>query len=372
MNRLVRTTVVLVVVAIGACGKGAPHVGAEEGLGVQRWSWHAPPPASVGMPAADGAGSVATRSHTVVLAFAPDGHIRWQTSRLGVREETPALTPDLAIVPADDGIVAFDRNTGRVRWDTALGGNVMTPEPEEAVSTPVLAPRTVLACVSGGGLVALDLNTGAVRWRQQLAGRSDGPPATDGRTVVASWDPEQGNDAGIVAFDVVTGEQRWAERLDAGGVSAPAIAGHSQAMAVVVDHDLAAKAFDLSTGNQLWKAAVGGAGSPDVPPLAVAADRVLVADRLAGLTLFDNRGRRLWSTRTDGAAVRGGPAGPDAGGRYVMPLYDGTVLVAGPGHRARTVDAPGGLANGVAVTPDGDVLVSTAQGEDNQLVAYRP
>jgi streptogramin lyase len=30
------------------------------------------------------------------------------------------------------------------------------------------------------------------------------------------------------------------------------------------------------------------------------------------------------------------------------------------------------LANGVVVTPDGAVLVSSAQGDDNQLVAFDP
>ena len=37
-----------------------------------------------------------------------------------------------------------------------------------------------------------------------------------------------------------------------------------------------------------------------------------------------------------------------------------------------SVEAPGGLANGVALAPDGTVLLSSAQGDDDQLVAYWP
>lgn len=372
MTRPLTKLVALALVALAACGPVAAHDGGEAGLGVQRWSWHAPYPAGVGMPVADGDGSAATRSHTVVLSFAPDGLVRWQADRLGVREETPALTSDLVIVPADDGVVAFERSSGRVRWDTVLGGDVMRPDIDEAASTPVVTGHTVLTCLGGGVLVALDLDTGAVRWRRHLPGRTDGPPAAAGSTVVTSWEPDRGDGAGIGGFDLETGERRWTASLRAGGVSAPAITRGPQPVAVVVDDDLAAKAFDISTGKQVWRAGVGGAGSPEVPPLAVGADRVLVADRLAGLTLLDKRGRRLWSTRADAAAVRGGPAGPDAGGRYVMPLYDGKVLAAGPGHKARTVDAPGGLVNGAVVTPDGIVLVSSTQGDDNQLAAFDP
>jgi outer membrane protein assembly factor BamB len=139
---------------------------------------------------------------------------------------------------------------------------------------------------------------------------------------------------------------------------------------VVVDDDLAAKAFDLDSGGQRWTAGVGAAGSPEVPPLAFADGRVLVADRLAGLTMLDASGRKVWSARADAAAVRGGPAGPALGGRYALPLANGRVLLAGPGRGSTTMEPPGGLANGLALGADGRLFVATARGDDNQLVAY--
>jgi hypothetical protein len=143
-------------------------------------------------------------------------------------------------------------------------------------------------------------------------------------------------------------------------------------LAVTVDHDLAAKAFDLGEGRQEWATKVGGAGSPEVPPLPRADGRVLVADRDADLALLDAKGKRVWSSPGSGAAMRGAPTGPTSAGTYALVLYEGTVQLSGPGQGRRTVNAPGGLANGAAVAPDGTLLVASAQGKDNQLVAYGP
>ena len=354
-----------VVSLVGACGGAHTGRSVAADPGPVRWRWHAPQPASVGMPAADERGSVVTYSHTVLVSLAPDGVVRWEMRRLGVREEASLLTPDLVVVPADDGLVAVDRATGHTRWDTRIG---------DKASTPVLAGVLVVTCGSSGSLVAVDLGTGAVAWRADLRGRAEGPPATDGRTVVATWEPEKGEGAGVTAVDAATGAERWAAPLRAGGVSGPAIihADGGRSFVVAVDDDLAATAFDLGDGRRLWAAHVDGAGEAEVPPLPLAGGRVLVADRRAGLSLLDATGRRLWSSPASAAATRGGPVGPALGGRYVPSLYNGRVLLAGPGHRASTVEAAGGLANGVALGPGGVVLIASAQGRENQLVAYGP
>jgi outer membrane protein assembly factor BamB len=176
----------------------------------------------------------------------------------------------------------------------------------------------------------------------------------------------------MTSFDARTGEARWTADLRAGGVSAPAVSRGpaGSAVAVAVDDDLAAKAFDLVDGRPRWTVPVGAAGSPEVPPLPLADGRVLVADRLAGLTLIDGNGKRAWNARVEGAAIRGGPVGPTIDGRYALPLVDGQFFVAGPDRSTRTVRPPGGVANGVAVAPGGRLYVSTARGPANQLAAY--
>jgi len=363
---------VAALVLLGACGGGARATGGPP-LGTVRWRWRPPPGASVGMPVAGADGVAATFSHTFVIALRGDGTEEWRARRLGVREETPLLTRELVVVPADDGLVAIDRATGRVRWDTHTGGDVQRPDPDDATSTPVGDGASVFTCLSRGALVALDAGSGAVRWRTPLAGRSDGPPATDGRTVIATWDPDEGDGGGIGAFDAVTGQPRSTAPLTGGAVSAPALVriDHGRTLAVTVDHDLAAKAFDVADGRRVWATRIGGGGSPEVPPLGLAHGQTLVADRVGGLTLLDARGHRLWSTRVHAAAVRGGPVGPVGAGVYALPLYDGKVLLAGPGHGTAVVDAQGGPVSGAAVGPGNTLLVSSAQGRDDQLVAYR-
>jgi outer membrane protein assembly factor BamB len=188
---------------------------------------------------------------------------------------------------------------------------------------------------------------------------------------LVAWEPERGASAGLSAFDVTDGALRWTAPLRAGGVSAPVVisAPGGSPLTVVVDADLAAKAFDLADGARRWAVPVGGAGAPEVPPLALSHGGVLVADRLAGLTLVDGDGKQVWTTRVDGAAIQGGPVGPTLDGRYALPLVDGQVLLAGPDLRTSMVQPPGGVANGVAAT-GATLYVTTARGPANQLVRY--
>jgi outer membrane protein assembly factor BamB len=335
---------------------------ASDAPGPVRWRWRAPVPASVGMPAADATAVAATYGHMRLVLFGVDGTKRWEAERLGLREEAPLLTADLVVVPADDGLVAVDRARGRIRWDARFG---------ETSATPVRVGSLAITCTVEGSVVAVDLASGAVAWRMSVPGAAEGPPATDGHTVVVSWEPERGTDAGLTAVDGITGSLRWSGRLRAGGVSGPAVVAPAEgdAFVVVVDDDLSAKAFDLATGRSRWALGVGSAGSPEVPPLVLPGGRVLVADRLAGLTLVDAAGKKMWSTRADAAAVQGGPVG-SAGRRFALPLANGRILLAGPGTASATVQPPGGVVNGLASALGGPLFVATARGDDNQLVAY--
>jgi outer membrane protein assembly factor BamB len=317
------------------------------------------------MPAADRGGVAATYGHLRLVLFSATGGVQWQAERLGLREEAPLLLPDVVVAPADDGLVAVDRGSGHIRWDSRVG---------EEAATPVVAGGLVVMCTGDGSLVGLDLATGQVVWRLRLPGRAEGPPATDGVSVAVTWEPDEGPVAGMTVVEAATGRVRWTVRLRAGGVSGPAIATSAPGgdFAVVVDDELQAKAFDLRTGRRRWAVGLGGAGSPEVPPLALAAGRVLVADRLAGLTLVDADGRRTWHARVGGAAVRGGPVAVGRDGPFALPLWSGRWLVSGPGRRPTTFQPPGGIVSGVAVGAGGALVVSSAQGDDNQLVVFQP
>ena len=353
----------VLLVACGARSSGGGRVQPSKGpvpevLDLQEaWVWTAPAPGSVGMPAADPAAVAVThgRQHLVLLDGA--GKVRWQADRIGLRDVAPLLTADLVVAATDDGVAAYDRDGGRLRWEARLG---------ERANTPVVSGGRVVVTTWEGSLVALELGDGKVAWRAKLGGDALGPAAAAGSTVVATFDT--GRVAGAVAVDAATGRQRWAVSLVAGGVSAPAIAPGA-GVVLAVAGDVAVHGLSLADGSERWRREVEGAGSPEVPPLPLPDGTVLAAHRQGGVVLFDpGDGAVRWQASSDGAAVRGGPAGPGPGGWFALPLDDGRLFLAW-GEAVTDLRDPPGLVSGVAAGPGGSLLVATGQGKANSLTA---
>ncbi|MEA2826435.1 MAG: outer membrane protein assembly factor BamB [Actinomycetota bacterium] len=326
------------------------------------WRWPAPPPGNVGMPAADGKGVAATYGHLGVVLLGLDGTRRWELERLGLRDVAPALTADLVVAATEEGVLAVDRASGRLRWDTPLG---------ERANTPVIAGGLAVVSTWEGSLIALDLADGHVVWRTALPGPALGPAATDGTAVAVTWESTPGDAAGAVVVDAADGRQRWSVPLEPGGVGGPAIVAlpaESTSVVVAVAGDIAAHALDLADGSERWRAEAEGKGSPEVPPLPLGGE-VLVAHRLAGLMLLDaGTGAEQWIGSADGAAVRGGPAGLGPDGPFAFAIDDGRLFLVGPGLEPRLLDWPGRVS-GVAMTADGRVLVGTREAGANYLIA---
>lgn len=372
MRRAVSFLVLVLVLPFAAAACGGPGPGPSPGVGSndarslqQRWRWGAPPPSSVGMPGADGEGVAVTFGHSHVTLLDAGGRVRWTVDRTlddpSVRDVAPRLTSDTVLVPTEEGLLALDRGTGTSRWEARTG---------ERANTPVLAGGRAVVSTWEGSLVAFDLATGRVDWRTALPGVALGPAAGDDGVVVATWEAEHGAGAGAVAVDPAGGRQRWAVPLPDGGVGGPGLVGApGGGLVVVVAGDIAAHALALDSGEERWSTPLEGAGSPEVAPIDAGGNAMLVAHRLGGLALLEADGGRVrWTAASDGAAVRGGPAGPGPGGAYALPLDDGRVLVAGPGRPARLLDPPGRVS-GVAAGPSGVLLVATRETTENGLAA---
>lgn len=341
----------------GVTGDGQPAASALRLTQVS--SWPTPDQSSAGMPAADGQGIAVLSGRQRLTVLDKEGTVRWEVERVGLRDVAPGLTDALVLAPTDDGLVAYDRATGRERWAAVLG---------DRANTPVVAGGRVVTTTWDGSFLAVDVATGKEAWRMRLGGAALGPPAAAGGTAVATFD--SGRAAGAASVDVDTGRQRWAVRLPPDGVSSPAISTATGTVVMVVG-DVSARGLSLDDGSERWRRPLEGSGSPEVPPLALDDGRVLVGHRLAGLVMVDGRdGRVEWEADVDDAAVRGGPAGPGPNGWFALPLNNGRVMLAGPG-RTTDVRQPPGLTSGVAAGPDRLLVVGIGQGAENGLSALR-
>ena len=311
------------------------------------------------MPAADEREVAFTYGHGHLVLLDAKGQVRWDVARLGLRDVAARLTGDLVVAATDDGMAAFRRADGSKVWDTALAARA---------NTPVVVGRLAVTSTWEGQLVGLGLADGKVAWKAPLPGGSVGPPASDGMTVAATWQREDGSAAGAIAVDGATGRTRWAAAVESGGVSGPAVT--PDGAVVFVGGDLAAHALHLADGKERWRTALRGAGSPEVPPVAVGADSVLVAHRLGGLDLLHTAtGRRQWQVATEGIAVRGGPvAGPE--GSFALPLDDGRLVLAGPTRATQSLQAPNRIS-GVVAGPGGLLVAATRGAAVNSVQATR-
>ena len=322
----------------------------------QAWRWDAPPSGSVGMPASDGHSVAFTYGHLGLVLLEGEGREAWRALRPGLRPTAPLLTPTLVAAATEDGVVAYRRADGHERWHAALG---------ERANSPVEISGVMVVTTWEGSVIGLDLEDGAVLWRISLGGVALAPPVGEGFTAVATWEAEGGEAAGILAVDSRTGARQWDRPLAPGGVSGP---GAGSGRVVVIAGDRAVRALALDDGRPLWHVRTEDSGSAEVPPLTTGGDGgVVAAHRLGGLVRVDAAGAVGWSASSDGAAVRGGPAGPGRRGRYALPLDDGRLLLGGP-HGSEVLDPPG-LVSGVALGPGGALLVATAGRDRNHLYA---
>ncbi len=350
-----------------ADGPADAAAGADRPIEVEEaWRWEAEPPGSVGMPGADGDGVAVTYGHLRVVLLGLDGTLRWELERVGLRDVAPALTPDLVVVATEEGVLAVERGTGKLRWDTDVG---------ERANGPVIVGGRAVVSTWEGSLTAFDLADGRVAWRAALPGPAIGPAAADGEAVAVTWESMRGDAAGAVVVDGADGRPRWSVPLTPGGVGAPAIvrlptASPPTSVVVAVAGDIAAHGLDLADGRERWRAATEGRGSPEVPPLVVGDGEVLLAHRLAGLMLVDgDSGVDRWiGSAGAGAAVRGGPAGAGPDGPFAFPIDDGRLFLVGPGLEPRQLGWPGRIS-GVAMTSDGMLLVGTREAPANHLIA---
>jgi outer membrane protein assembly factor BamB len=306
----------------------------------------------------------ATRAGVSPYSHRPPYRAVWGFAARTLVEFPPALAFGRLYFANNDGILfAVRAQDGKLVWRYRSG--------RVQAASPTVVGRTVFHTFlyrqrgkqrsEDGELVAFDADTGAVRWRKRLAPSESSPLVHRGRVYVGDWSGK------VYAFDVRTGRQLWAFQTD-GEVKGGLAASGARVFVGSYDHHL--YALNARTGRQLWRAGtqlrLGNRGRFYSTP-AIAYGRVYIGATDGKVYSFGAAsGRLLWSHGT-GSYVYSSPA---VWNRLVFAgSYDGSFYA----FDAATGDVrwrfKGGKVSGSPTVMGGLVYFATLKGESFALNA---
>ena len=180
-------------------------------------------------------------------------------------------------------VVCVNRTDGTIRWHTIVN-DVLPHEGGHdtgslASASPITDGQRVYAYFGSHGLYALDFD-GKLLWKRDLGkmqskhahGEGSSPSLHDGTLVINADHEEQ---SFIEALDAATGVTKWKQNRDeVTSWASPLIVQDGARAQVVVAGTDRIRAYDLETGNVLWKC---GGLSSNVVATPVAADGILIA-----------------------------------------------------------------------------------------------
>jgi outer membrane protein assembly factor BamB len=217
-----------------------------------------------------------------VVALTRDGKRLWQRSigeefaaftTHGGRTTSPIVDGDLVIVSAaisswgtaanrGHRFVALDKRTGEIMYVANPGGRPY----DTAYSSPMIATingtRLLISGLGDGGIHAIKPQTGEKVWSFVAAKRAinTGVVVKDSTVIVSHGDENLGTSqlGMIAAIDgSLTGDiktTKWSVQGDQFGFSSPVIDGNR---VYQVENGSRLKAFDLASGAELWRHALG-------------------------------------------------------------------------------------------------------------------
>ncbi len=180
-------------------------------------------------------------------------------------------------------VICINRTDGRIRWQTVVN-DVLPHEGGHdtgslASASPITDGKHVYAHFGSHGLYALGFD-GKLLWKRNLkkmqskhAHGEGASPGLHNGTLVINADHEA--QSFIEAIDTATGVTKWKQnRNEVTSWSSPLIVEDGERAQVVVAGTDRIRAYDLETGDVLWKC---GGLSSNVVATPVAADGVLIA-----------------------------------------------------------------------------------------------
>lgn len=179
-------------------------------------------------------------------------------------------------------VIAIDRKTGDVRWQTTVKQAIPREGAHRSASlasaSPVADDSHVYAFFGSQGLYCLDFDGNQI-WSRDFGqmhskhGHGEGAsPALHGNTLVINWDQEE--QSFVTALDKDTGETLWRnERDEVTSWSTPIIVEHSGAAQLIVAGTGRVRSYDLTSGGELWQC---GGMSANIVATPVYSDGVLI------------------------------------------------------------------------------------------------
>lgn len=253
-------------------------------------------------------------------------NVRWRTAIPGMGHSSPivhsgrvylttaasgraadlVLGDEGGISEADDAVrqswrvLAIDAGDGSVLWDR----EVYSGEPRArrhvkasyANSTPATDGHTLVAILGSQGIVALDAASGEERWRADLGRLSLGlfgdagsewgyasSPLIAGERVFVQVDLHAGSY--LAAFDLATGEPLWrVDREERPVWATPTLVKAGGREELVVVGGYYTRAYDPATGRELWRFA--DEAEVKTPTAFLAGDLIILSGGYRGRPMF--------------------------------------------------------------------------------------
>src|SRR5579863_402825 len=219
-----------------------------------------------------------------LLALSSSGKLIWERSldeefdlftTHGGRTTSPVVDGNLVIVKAASStwgtqsnrsirFMAFDKLTGETVWVSTPGGRPFDTDYSQPIVARINGTRLLIAGLGDGGVHAIKIATGEPVWHFLLSKRAiNTAPVLNGTTVIVSHGQEnlEGNEMGMLAAidgtakgNIPMSQAKWTVKGFIGEFSSGVVDGDRY---LQIDNGANLYAFDVVTGRQLWKQALG-------------------------------------------------------------------------------------------------------------------
>jgi len=280
-------------------------------------------------------------------------NILWQTPLPAPGNSSPLVWNNTIVLSgateSDRQLAAFDFATGKLLWQTPIGGNGPAPEMAEdagfAAPTPVTDGTRAYAIFPTGDIAATDLATGKKVWEKNL-----GKPVSTygyaaslalfadaaGTRVIIQWDmaAAEDNKSSLMALDGRTGKVLWQTKRPVGASWASPLVtkveGDANGWQVVTAASPWVIGYDAATGNELWRSSVLGGDVAPSPAAALHNGKTSVFVHQEGvqrsaITITNARGETAPAWKLDDEGL-GDIVSPASDGHYVWTVISSGVL----------------------------------------------